>query len=433
MNQFTASLWGDEAFSAVLSAKSIPKIISIIASDTSPPLYNITEHFWFGLFGSGEVAIRAFSFLYFLIAVFFVYKIGALLLGRKPGILAATLSFLNPFFFTYAFEGRMYSILAATVLASTYFFLKRNWVFYILATTLALYSHHFSIFAVFVQGLWFLKELIVGSGGRKVAVKTLYSFVTIALLYSPWLIPLYNQTQLVGSGFWLGRPTATDLLNLIFTYLAKGIKHPLAQPTLVLILATLFTGISRKNFRQILLLLSGFLLPIVATWLISQKFQSIFFDRYLLYTIPFAMLLVASSETKLSKITFPLIISAFLVIDVLYFTNPTKPPFKELALYVKETKRGDDLVLNWNAASHHLWESKYYGIPAPIYVKNPKTLPFFVGTALMEEADTISSIPKNTNRVGVITSSDASQVKIEDFTKSEVKTFGQLKFIWLSK
>lgn len=426
LNQFNSSLWGDEAFSAVLSLKPISQIISIIASDTSPPLYNITEHFWFGLFGSGEVAIRTLSFLYFVAAHFFVYKIGAHLLGRKPAILASVLSFFNPFFFTYAFEGRMYSILALTVLASTYFFLKRNWVFYTLSTTLALYSHHFSIFAVFVQGVWFLKDW-------KPSVKALYPFFAIALLYSPWLIPLYKQTQLVGSGFWLGRPTPTDLVNLIFTYLAKGIKHPFAQPALILVLATLFTGISRKNLRQILLFLSFFLLPIGATWLISQKFQSIFFDRYLLFAIPFAMLLVASVETKLSKITVPLITSAFLVIDVFYFTNPTKPPFKELALYVKEVKRGDDLVLNWNAASHHLWESKYYGIPAPIYVKDPKALPFFVGTALMEEADTISSIPKNTNRVGVITSSDASQVKIEGFEVSEVKTFGQLKFLWLSK
>ena len=74
-NQFTASLWGDEAFSAILSMKPIPEIISIIARDTSPPLYNLTEHIWFQIFGTSEIAVRSLSFLYYLIAVFFVYKI----------------------------------------------------------------------------------------------------------------------------------------------------------------------------------------------------------------------------------------------------------------------------------------------------------------------------------------------------------------------
>jgi len=163
-NQFTVNLWGDEAFSAVLSTNSIPELIKIIARDTSPPLYNITEHLWFSVFGNSEVAIRSLSFLYFLIAVFFTYKIGVLLWDRRAGLLAGVLTFLNPFFFVYAFEGRMYSILAATVTASVYFFLKRNWFGYVLATVAALYSHNFAVFAIFVQGLWFIKEFLLGRG-----------------------------------------------------------------------------------------------------------------------------------------------------------------------------------------------------------------------------------------------------------------------------
>ena len=182
-NQFTASLWGDESFSAILSMKPIPEIISIIARDTSPPLYNLTEHIWFQIFGTSEIAVRSLSFLYYLIAVFFVYKIANHLWDKKTAILASVLTFLNPFFFIYAFEGRMYSILAAAVTASMYFFLTQKWVGYVLATSAALYSHHFSIFAVFIQGLWFLKEFFWGK--RKVAYSILKSFVAIGILYTP--------------------------------------------------------------------------------------------------------------------------------------------------------------------------------------------------------------------------------------------------------
>jgi len=429
-NQFTVSLWGDEAFSAVLSANPIPEIIKIIARDTSPPLYNITEHLWFSILGNSEVAIRSLSFLYFLIAVFFTYKIGALLWDRRTGLLAGILTFLNPFFFIYAFEGRMYSILAATVTASMYFFLKRNWVAYVLATAAALYSHHFAVFAVFVQGLWFLYEFLFGE--RKLAISMLKSFVAVALLYTPWLIPLYNQTRMVGGGFWLGTPTVSDLANLIKDYLAEGIKHRLAQPVFCLVLIGLALRKWTKNIEKSLFLVFWFLLPILFTWFISQKFQSIFFNRYLLYTIPAAMLLLASNGRKFFGIIIAILLPLLFIIDFFYFTHPTKKPFGELASYVKETKRGDDFLINWNAASHHLWETKYYGIPAPLYIPEGE-LPFYVGTAQMTEKDILKEIPKKINRVGVITSGDIAEIELPYYTEIEAKTFGGLKFVWYQK
>jgi mannosyltransferase len=433
LNQFTVSLWGDEAFSAVLSQKSIPQIISIIARDTSPPLYNLTEHIWFRLFSSSEIAIRGLSFFYYLIAAFFVYEIGRYLWNKKTGLIAALLTLINPFFFIYAFEGRMYSLLAATVCASMYFFLKKSWKAYAIATTLALYTHHFAIFAIFAQGLWILKELF--GKKRKTAVGAIKYFLIIGILYLPWLIPLYNQTRMVGSGFWLGRPTLGDLANLISKYLTQGIKHPFAKPALYLTFTLLVLRRWGKDVEKSIFVLSWFLIPIFAAFIISQKFSSIFFDRYLLYTIPAACLLLASNLRRVSLPLLVLVVIGFLTIDSFYFTHPTKRPFGELATYVKETQRGDDCLINWNSAAHHLWESKYYGIPAPIYVAKGTSLPYYVGTALMTESDIIDSLPsgkeaKKINRIGVITSGPVEEVVLPGYTKSEEKVFGQLKFIW---
>ncbi len=416
MNQFTASLWGDEAFSAILSMKSLPEIISIIARDTSPPLYNISEHLWFGLFGSGEVAIRALSFLYYLIAVFFVYKIGKHLWDKKTAALAAALAFFNPFFFVYAFEGRMYSILAAGVTASMYFFIRKNWVGYVIATALALYSHHFALFAVLIQFLWFLKEYFWGK--KKTAIQIFKSFVAVGILYSPWLIPLYNQTRMVGGGFWLGTPTLRDLEKLLLIYLNVG----------------LFALILRrweKNLGKSIFLMAWFLGPILLTWGVSQKFQSIFFDRYLLYTIPPAMILAASERRRISLVAIFVALVVFFSADLYYFTHPIKRPFRELATFVKEVKRGDDYLINWNSSAHHLWEAKYYGIPAPLYIPEGTKLPFYVGTALMADGDIVSSLPKKVNRVGAITSGPIEEITIPGYTKGEEKVFGTLKVVWL--
>src|SRR3989337_1496477 len=163
-NQFTTSLWGDEGFSAILSMKSLPEIIKIIARDTSPPLWNIWEWIVFNTLGTDEVYIRGLAFVFFLGTVFFAYKIGSFLFSKKTGLLAALFTALNPFFFIYAFEGRMYSIMSLGVAGSMYFYLrifyneevirKRDKIGYVFFTLWALYSHHFAFFAVAVQGIW---------------------------------------------------------------------------------------------------------------------------------------------------------------------------------------------------------------------------------------------------------------------------------------
>jgi uncharacterized membrane protein len=418
LNVFNQSLWGDEAFSAILSMKPVPELIKIISHDTSPPLFNLTEHFWFKIFGSGEIAIRVLVFIYFLIAVYFTYKIGEHLWDKKTGIIAAALTFLNTFLFAYGFEGRMYSLLLATVTASFYFFIKKGWLGYIIATTLALYSHHFAIFAVFVQGLWFLKEFFWGE--RKEAVSILKSFFAIAVLYSPWIIPLYQQTQMVQLGFWLGRPTSSDLWHLILEY---------GSLALLLLIFRKWT----KDFSKTIILILWFIVPVAATWLLSQKLQSIFYDRYLLYTIPAVTLLAASEMRKLGKILLAAILIIYLASDYLYFTHPMKIPFRDLAAYVKQTEGTGNFLINEDVGNHKLWESKYYGIPAPIYNPSGIPLPFFVGTALMEPGDIINSLPKGVQRLGVITYKSAKDLKIQGYKSVSEKGFGSLNFVWMNK
>ena len=448
-NQFTASLWGDEAFSAILSMNPLPKIIEIITKDTSPPLYNITLHFWYQAFGTSETAIRALSFLYFILAIIFTYKIGSLLWNRKTGFLAAILTFLNPFFFIYAFEGRMYSILALGVTASMYFFLKffyseeksiLTFPGYVLSTAWALYSHHFSIFAIFIQGFWFLYEFFFGK--KKAAKKVFRAFILVGILYLPWIMPLYKQTKMVGGGFWLKTPNTEDFRNILYKYLGEGIKNPIIKiPYLkdgLSQLALILTGIVliirkwHKSIKKTFFLLLWFLGPISLTWLVSQKFQSIFFDRYLLYTIPAAMLIVGSKTRKLSRKIIYLLIIVLMIIDFHYFTHPTKRPFRDLANYVKSTQEKNDLLINWNSSAHHLWESKYYQIPAPLYIPEGE-LPFYVGTAQMTNKDILRKIPDNAKRVGIITSGQIKEINLPNYKLKASKTFGELKFLWYQK
>jgi hypothetical protein len=259
------------------------------------------------------------------------------------------------------------------------------------------------------------------------------AFIAVGVLYLPWAIPLYNQVNRVGGGFWLGTPTLIDFGGVILQYLAVGIKHPLVIPALYVVCVILVARRWTKSFQKSLFLISWFLLPIVLAWLVSQKFQSIFFNRYLLYAIPGAMLLLASNWRKpVSNVLIAVLLVLFAIIDYNYFTHPVKRPFQELASYVKETQQEGDFLINWNSSAHHLWETIYYEIPAPIYVPEGE-LPFYVGTAQMVEKDILREIPEEAIRIGVITSGSVDEIDLPDYTESEPASFGELKFVWYQK
>lgn len=446
-NVFTESIWGDEGFSAILSMKSIPEIIKIISRDTSPPLYNITEHLAFQYFGVSEITIRGLSLFYFILCILFVYLIASMIWSKKTGALAALATTLNPFFFIYAFEGRMYSILALGVTASMYFFLRIfsfkgkqiiNYLGYIFFTLWAIYSHHFAFFALIVQGLWVVKEFF--SGKRRTSFGVVKSLLIVGLLYIPWLIPLYGQVTMVKGGFWLGKPSLNDLKVLIYDYLGQGIKLinfeiPLIKIKIFelapyLVFTTLLTRKWWKSIDKTVFFLLWFIGPILITWGISQQFTSIFFNRYLLYTIPAAMIVLVSCRSKISFIPLIVTLSVFLIVDVHYFFTPKKLPFREMSTYVKSTMQNGDYLINWNSSAHHLWETKFYGIPAPLYIPENIELPYYVGTALMEDSDIIREIPDDVNRVGVITSGSFEEIILPGYGVKEQKEIGNLKFGW---
>lgn len=431
MNQFTASLWGDEAWAATLAVKPVWQIIQIVSRDTSPPLYYLLEHFWMQIFGTSEVAIRSLSFFFFLATVLTVYLIGSFLWGKKTGVLAATLTLVNPFLFQYGFEGRMYSLLLLTSTLSVYFFLKKQKVGFVLATAAALYTHHFSIFVVFFEALWTLGENLTKS--PKEIFKKFLPLFAIGLLYLPWFYPLYRQTSMVAGGFWLGKPNLTDVKELISKFLVGPEKGILQNISLVVLTVALLLRSWTKDLKKSFFLVGWFFTPIILTFILSQRFQSIFYDRYMLMSIPAVALLFTSLRRKFSIIFITLAILLLSLVDYHYFTNPIKRPFRELATYVKNAQKEGDFLINYSGTAHHLFESKYYGLPAPIYTPG-SSLPFYTGTALMTPNDTIKSLPTNIRgRVGVIGSGDSQQVKVSGYTLSEEKHFGSLFFLWFTQ
>jgi uncharacterized membrane protein len=425
INQFNASLWGDEAWATTLAVKSIPEIIRIVARDTSPPFYYLLDHIWMRIFGTSEVSIRTLTFIFFLLTVWFVYLIGKLLWDKPTGIWAGLLAFTNPFLFKYAFEGRMYALLALTCAASMYFYLGKNKWGHILSTTAALYTHHFAIFLILAQLFWHLIKNWKQS--FKKLIFSFKNFLIIGLLYLPWLYPLYYQTSLVGSGFWLEKPALKTVTEVSITFFTGFGRQQLKKAALVILGLILVSRQWRQKREAAFFALNWFFIPMVLIFGVSQVFQSVFFDRYMLFMIPGGLLVLASNRSRISRLFLIIFLGIMLFNNWHYFTHPEKRPFRDFASLVKKNITEADFLINYQLGAHHLFEAKYYNLRAPIYAPGDE-LPFYVGTALMEKSDIVKEIPSQTTRLGVITSGNLEQVKIKGYQMSTSFQVNGLKF-----
>jgi len=431
MNQLTVSLWGDEAWAATLLKKNFFDIVKFVSKDTSPPLYYIIAHLWSRLFGLSEIALRSLSMLFWLITAIFTAKIAQhFWKDKKITTVAFLLTLLNPFLFQYAFEARMYAILAMSSTIATYFFLKKNHLAYIISAVASLYCHHFSLFVIFWHFLWTLGSYLKNKKNFWLFFKP---FFFIGLFYLPWLPFMYRQTAMVvDKGFWLGKPELKDLPNLCIKFIIGLNQHPLQRFIKYIFFAILLLRHWRFKDTKTNFLIGWFCCPALIVFFLSQLAQPIFYDRYLINLIPaLVLVLVSNGRRFLSPIFLVILTVLLLCLDWFFFTTPTKRPFRDLAAYIKDTRQSQDFLINWSGAAHHLFESKYYDVYAPIYTPNGP-LPFYTGTALMEEKDQISVLP-STPRLGVVTSEPFQEVNLTGYIPVDHQQFGQLSFSWWQK
>ena len=118
------SFWNDEGNSARIAERSLQKITEAAAGDIHPPLYYYLLHFWRGVFGSSEIALRSLSAVLGVLLVGLTYLIGRKAFSVGVGLLAAFVAAVNPFQVYYSQEARMYMLLAVIGAAATFCLLR---------------------------------------------------------------------------------------------------------------------------------------------------------------------------------------------------------------------------------------------------------------------------------------------------------------------
>ncbi len=106
-----AQLWLDETLSVNIARLPLSDIPGALRQDNSAPLHYLLLHFWIGIFGDGNFAVRALSGLVVLASVPAVWLAGRRIGGEWTAWTAAALVATSPFAGLYATQARMYGLL----------------------------------------------------------------------------------------------------------------------------------------------------------------------------------------------------------------------------------------------------------------------------------------------------------------------------------
>ena len=168
------SFWYDEGLTVMELHHPLGRMLGYLPRvESNPPVYYTLAWAWVRLFGYGEAALRSLSALAGIAMVPAIYGVGAKLVSRRAGLVAATLAAFNPLLIWYSQEARSYSLL---VLFATLAWLafaharlpnpSTRWlVGWSLAASFTLGTHYYGVLAVVPQAVWLL---VVHRRNRKV-------------------------------------------------------------------------------------------------------------------------------------------------------------------------------------------------------------------------------------------------------------------------
>ncbi len=199
------SFWYDEGNSARAAERSLPLITAAAVGDIHPPLYYYALHFWRGVFGESEFALRSLSAALGVALVWLIYLLGHRLFDESTAFAAAFVAAFNPFQVYYSQEARMYMLLAVWAAASTYLLLRcveqdgtRSVLYlgYVLTAAAGMYTHYAFPFVLIVHNLSVIVWLAARREGWHRWATWFALQAAILVLYLPWLgVPLQRLPE----------------------------------------------------------------------------------------------------------------------------------------------------------------------------------------------------------------------------------------------
>jgi len=285
-----------------------------------------------------------------------VFVWGRRLFGLGIALIATLLLAANPYHLWYSQEAKMYALVVVAAMLDLWVFVMAverggwwRWALWFVLTSITFYIHVMTILLVPLQIAWLLINPRWRPRWRSYAVAVL-------LLFLPYVPLVWWQWKLfVDPNFSTGHrfvPLAEVLQRLVQSQIQGIPPRPhalLYAAPIFLLLAALFLSQKFRLARRLTLV--WWFLPALGIFFISLQ-TPIFLDRYLIFTLPALLLLLAAGAWLVAEENRWIAIS--LVVLLLAFqlwqgwqqtTRPWKADFRAAAAYVAPHRQADDLTL----------------------------------------------------------------------------------------
>lgn len=411
------SYWRDEAFSIILAQKPTLQLIETTAKDFSPPLYYLVLKIWIFVFGNSEIATRALSVIMFLGLVFITLRFlrQKIRLSKAKTAIVLVLICFSPILTYYAFETRMYSMIAFLSAYSWIALLSGKRKVFVITSALALYSHYSQIFVFASQLLYILiQDGRFNITSAKLSVSTWSrEIIAIIISYLPWVIYfIYQHSDIYSQSFWTSKPSLSNLINLPAVLLTGFEKDswfsydlgPLTL-TIVIFLFTIFFLL----YRQKLIIESGranlffafviwLLVPGTLIFSLAQFGPSLYLPRYMIVSTISIYLVVGYALKRFEHAALYLFLIFFLwqcnAYQNIQIKNRTKVDVAKILTSVNKYSSPEDYLFIDSELDFHLAQV-YFKNPDKVYVIGKKyhDLPRYIGKSLIPSSQVFEHEP----------------------------------------
>ncbi len=351
------SLWRDETDSLRFATRPLAQALAMFTRPgENGPLFFLLLRPWLAVAGHSEFALRFPSALAGVLAVPLIYRWGRWLGTRRMGWVAALLLSFNPYHLWYSQEAKMYALVVTLILAVLWAFVRAmerggwwRWGLWVALVSVCFYLHVLAALVLPLQVVWFLLMPRWRRRWRSFAA-------ALAVLILPYL-PLigWQWTLLTDPDFATGHPFVPLGRMLLVTWaaqLAGILVLPgmwILAPAVFLLLAGAFWPSDR--LRGVRLLLTWWFVPLLLLYVICL-ITPLFTDRYLIWTLPAQLLLMAWGVIKVAQ-RYRLLALSVLALWLAFpfgvgwqqMHMPIKSDFRAAAGYVAPRRQPGDVTL----------------------------------------------------------------------------------------
>ena len=366
-------IWLDEAASWQTASMPVRALIAETAQDIHPPLYYLALKGWIQLWGDSLVALRSFSVVCGLAALWLMFELGAAIRLRERALVAAVAwCAASPHTIFYDQEARMYPLLTALVFGMCLAYRRwidsrgtsRRWLAsYVLCATAALYVHYFAsliIVALLAHScVWMLSARRREADAQRAWRPWIIAHVAIVLACAAW-IPV-AIAQVLPAQRWRAPVAVVDLPRELSRYVRELLFGHLELPhiwslTCVVLVTLLFVGVSgtilrawrdRDERASFLTLIA--IVPSLGALAVLPLTGHLELPRYLGYTLPLVFLTATYGFTawRLSNRTIVALalvgaITPFTYVTGYYAASATDYDARPLVRYLSGTMDRSD-------------------------------------------------------------------------------------------